>query len=289
MPPPHSFHTPGRRLPYADSYIIIDQCYVQHLPAHPLPNPSKPNPPILFIHGGGLTGTTFESTPDSRPGWAPLAASLGHAVYILDLVDYVRSARAPDSERDGEVEYRAAKEVWERFRIGPLEGWEERRGFEGGQFPVEGFDALVAGQVPRRRNGDEVEARGLSEAIERIGECLVVAHSHGCVVMQLALGEEGVRERVRKLVCVEPSMVGAGDRVCESVDTLVVWGDNLEGEMGWKAVAERYERNAPQRTETCWLSERGIKGNSHFPMCDRNSDVVWGVIQEWLDKDASEA
>jgi hypothetical protein len=45
--------------------IIIGQMYVQYV--HLL-KPQAPSP-LLLWHGGGLTGVTWESTPDGRPGW----------------------------------------------------------------------------------------------------------------------------------------------------------------------------------------------------------------------------
>lgn len=40
--------------------------------------------PILFIHGGGATGTTYRMTFDGRPGWADLLAGRGYRSWVTD-------------------------------------------------------------------------------------------------------------------------------------------------------------------------------------------------------------
>jgi pimeloyl-ACP methyl ester carboxylesterase len=40
--------------------------------------------PILFIHGGGSSGTTFRATPDGRLGWADLLAQRGYRSWVTD-------------------------------------------------------------------------------------------------------------------------------------------------------------------------------------------------------------
>src|SRR5262245_39592415 len=43
----------------------VEQMYVQYF----LPQNRKGKYPLLMWHGGGLTGVTYESTPDGREGW----------------------------------------------------------------------------------------------------------------------------------------------------------------------------------------------------------------------------
>ncbi|KAL9096599.1 MAG: hypothetical protein Q9165_001086 [Trypethelium subeluteriae] len=375
-PPRSSFYTPGRRVAHQNSHIYIDHCYVQHYaPSLPHPDaasspslaspppalntsltspsptslsatvalaspPPKPKIPILFIHGGGLTGAQWDATPDGRPSWAQRAAQAGHDVFALDAVDSGRSARAPEWAREGESEHRTAREVWTRFRFGPdteeayarKEGWDDgvgqfgligagEDGVEEGKSNAGGeegrrkrevwFENLVRGQSARRRNTDVVEARGIRDAIGMIGRCWLVAHSHGAALTLLAmrmdeehveteselrgstllgtdirLPGEGVRMRdlVERVVLVEPPGPPPDQPLWgkqpASVKGLMVWGDYLKGHKIWDLVVKGYMRDG---TAEHWLlPERGIKGNSHFPMCDKNSDVVWAEIYGWL-------
>jgi pimeloyl-ACP methyl ester carboxylesterase len=145
-----SFFTSGTKQPHKESYIITNQSYVGHHPARNPPPPKKIAPiPILFVHGGGLTGAMWESTPDRRPGWASDATGGGYHVYIIDNVDSGRSQRAPDALRFGPTEHRTAKYVWTRFRIGSGGDFAAKRPFVNSQFPVEYFDTLIAAQSAR--------------------------------------------------------------------------------------------------------------------------------------------
>jgi hypothetical protein len=283
-PPQTSFYTTGERVAHDDSYIITNQTYVQYYPpssqcGHNHNVPTRPLP-LLFIHGGGLTGAMWEATPDGRPGWALLASQAGYHVYILDTIDNGRSQRAPDSLRAtaGTIEHRTAKQIWDRFRIGPPDSFDGRKVYEGGQFPIETFDVLVGGQAARRRFNDEVEARGIVDAINKIGECEIVAHSHGAALIMDVLDK--VKHLVKQLVLVEPGGTSAAQNLVPDVRTVVYWGDYLNTVAAWTKIAALFD-NAP--VEVVKLPEIQLKGNSHFPMFDRNSEQVFRVILKWLD------
>ncbi len=40
--------------------------------------------PIVMVHGGTRSGTTFTGTPDGRESWAQYFARRGYAVYVVD-------------------------------------------------------------------------------------------------------------------------------------------------------------------------------------------------------------
>jgi hypothetical protein len=69
---------------------------------------------------------------------------------------------------------------------------------------------------------------------------------------------------------------------------LVVWGDQIEGNPFWTRLrgnVDRWQgaiREAGGTAETLDLPARGIAGNSHMLMMDRNSDQVAALVQEWL-------
>jgi len=276
-PPGASFFTAGQKLAHKDSYIIVNHCYVQYIP--PASSTTSDQAPILFIHGGGLTGAMWESSPDLRPGWATAASRGGRHVYILDGVDHGRSASAPDAERHGQVEHRTAKEVWERFRIGTHDRFGQRQLFEGSQFPVEAFDSLLRVQAPRRRTTDEVERAGIEDAIKALGKCDIIAHSHGAALLLEALVSDEVKPLLHRVVLVEPGGTADAKLLTNEVKALIVWGDYLQSHAVWKLIVEPFSRAL---AENLHLPERGIKGNTHFPMSDKNSDAVWEKIIEWL-------
>ncbi|MFC7552240.1 hypothetical protein ACFQU7_08235 [Pseudoroseomonas wenyumeiae] len=95
---------------------------------------------LLLWHGGGLTGVTWETTPDGRPGWQMYFLRQGHDVYVSDAMERGRSgwARFPEIFA-GEPVFRSIGEGWDLFRVGPQSGWNpkaaQRRAFADTRFP----------------------------------------------------------------------------------------------------------------------------------------------------------
>ncbi len=66
---------------YANAHFI-GQIYVEYRIPEDLRHPF----PIVLVHGGGVHGATWFSTPDGRPGWAQYFLRQGYAVYVVDQV-----------------------------------------------------------------------------------------------------------------------------------------------------------------------------------------------------------
>ena len=96
--------------------FAVEQMYVQFVK---LAQP-KAKVPILLWHGGGLTGVTWETKPDGKPGWQQFFLNAGYDVYVSDAVERGRAswARYPEIFKS-EPMFRTKKEAWELFRIGP--------------------------------------------------------------------------------------------------------------------------------------------------------------------------
>ncbi len=69
---------------------------------------------------------------------------------------------------------------------------------------------------------------------------------------------------------------------------VVIWGDNFDGHERW-ALFRRLVADYGARISAAgghwanWdLPQMGIAGNSHFPMMDRNSDLVANLVQHWI-------
>ena len=69
---------------------MVEQMYVQYF----LPKNKKGKLPLLMWHGGGLTGVTYESTPDGREGWMNFFIRKGWDTYVSDAVERGRSGFA---------------------------------------------------------------------------------------------------------------------------------------------------------------------------------------------------
>ncbi len=95
---------------------LVESMYVQYF----LPAGRRGAVPLLMWHGGGLTGVTYETTPDGRPGWMNYFLKKGWDVYNSDAVERGRAGWAmyPDILK-GEPVFLTTANPWDRFRIGP--------------------------------------------------------------------------------------------------------------------------------------------------------------------------
>ena len=165
--------------------------------------------PLLLWHGGGLSGVTWETKPDGKPGWQQFFLNAGHDVYVSDAVERGRAswARYPEIFKS-EPFFRTKKEAWELFRIGPsYEVGGKREAFEGEQFPVEAFDQFAKQGIPRWSTNDAATQKAYDALVQKVCPCIIVVHSQGGNFgFTAALNAP---DKVKALITLEPS--GAPD------------------------------------------------------------------------------
>src|ERR1044071_2199495 len=95
--------------------FMVEQMYTQYF----LPKNRKGKYPLLMWHGGGLTGVTYESTPDGREGWMNMFIRSGWDTYVSDAVERGRSGFASvDVWEIASPIFLNYQDPYERFRIG---------------------------------------------------------------------------------------------------------------------------------------------------------------------------
>lgn len=251
--------------------------------------------PALFWHGGGMTGAAWETTPDGRPGWQWLFLRAGFDVLVTDAVERGRASWSPWPEiyRTAPI-FRSKEESWTLFRIGADQNYadapEHRVPFEGQRFPVSGFDALCAQLVPRWTDHDELSLCAYEQLLRKVGPVNLIVHSQGgWFALNLA---HRIPELIRAVVLLEPA--GAPSLSAEqlhraaSVPHLVIWGDYFDRTPQWRTYREPvtgYARQLAQaggRIDILDLPDHGIRGNSHLPMMDDNSEELAARVIDWL-------
>jgi pimeloyl-ACP methyl ester carboxylesterase len=267
-----------------------EQMYVQYVK---LAQP-KAKVPILLWHGGGLTGVTWETKPDGKPGWQQFFLNAGYDVYVSDAVERGRAswARYPEIFKSQPM-FRTKKEAWELFRIGPsYEIGGQRVAFEGQQFPIEAFDQFAKQGVPRWVTNDEATQKAYDALVEKVCPCVVVVHSQGGNFgFNAALAAP---DKIKAVVAIEPS--GAPDPAKVDVGKLkgtphlIVWGDFRDKVAVWQRIQiapSKYRdalAAAGGTADVFDLPVMGIKGNTHMLMMDRNSDDVAKLVHDWIAK-----
>ncbi|MCJ2072433.1 esterase [Methylobacterium sp. J-030] len=268
----------------------VEQMYAQYIR---LAEP-KAKYPLLLWHGGGLTGATWESTPDGRSGWQMFFLRAGHDVYISDAVERGRSgwARFPQIFTSEPI-FRTMREGWGLFRIGPADGWDpdpaKRRPFPDTQFPVAAYDQFTKESVPRWTTTDKPVMAAYDALVQKVCPCVVIVHSQGGYFgFNAALNAP---DKIKALIAVEPSSTpeaGADASRIRGVPHLVVWGDHQQGIPFWTNARNKVTawqgriRETGGVADTLDLPAQGIRGNSHMLMMDANSDAIAERVQRWM-------
>ncbi|HSF91713.1 MAG TPA: alpha/beta fold hydrolase [Paracoccaceae bacterium] len=270
-----------------NGHYVSGQLYAQHFM---LERP-RSDVPILFWHGGAMTGVTWETTPDDRPGWSQFFLRQGHDVVVSDAVERGRASWSPYPQiYDSAPLFRTAEDAWYLFRMGAAEDFMERRPFSGQRFPIQSFDQLCAQFVPRWTTNAETTISAYMQLIARFERVIVIAHSQGGWFAQSLAAR--IPERIAAVVLLEPAGAPNLDKEelvrSARVPHFYVWGDNCDGHKAWRP----YKTDTIAHTdllralgghvETLDLPKHGIYGNSHMPMMDDNSDEIASMIAAWL-------
>ncbi|MCC7281799.1 MAG: esterase [Acetobacteraceae bacterium] len=270
---------------------LVESMYVQF---H-VPNPQRGRLPLLMWHGGGLSGVTWESTPDGREGFQQWFLRRGWPVYVSDAVERGRSGFPPPQLIQGEPLFLTVNNPFERFRIGQGQGsWSmdeaARRVLPGSQFPTDTASYLnfVRQVVPRWTTTDAAIIAAYTALIDRVGEAVVMVHSQaGQFGWKVAQARP---DKVKALVLLEPAGIGDPGRIeaLRGVPQLLVYGDFIAQDSRWPSIRRigvefaMKAKAAGADVTVVDLPERGITGNSHMLMMDRNNEAVAQVVQDWL-------
>jgi hypothetical protein len=276
--------------------------------------PVDPRPlPLLFWHGWWVDSSCWDTTPDGREGFRSLFLRRGFPVYLLDQPRRGSAGKtitaAPISTDPDEQWF------FNQFRLGLWPDLYEGVQFSGDPAALEQFfRAMVPDTGPL---DTDIIVGGASAAIERIGEVVLVTHSHAGGFGWLA----AIRNpQVRAVVSIEPgsgfvfpegelpeampSSNGTLDPVAIPltefealirVPIIVYYGDNIPteptdiaGRDNWRtrvAMARQWvdaiNRHGGDATFVS-LPDRGIRGNTHFAFSDLNSHEVADQISAFL-------
>jgi pimeloyl-ACP methyl ester carboxylesterase len=284
-------------------HITVNQMYVRFM----VPQDGADNVPVVMIHGATLTGKSWETTPDGRVGWDEYFVRKGHPVYVPDQVgrgrsgfdpavfNNVRAGRAAAGDQPAMFRF-SDEVVWPNFRFGSKPGVP----FADSQFPVSAVGELSKQSVPDVSAlfpAPDPTLKGLSDLASQLKGAVVMGHSQsGSFPLEVALLAPTA---TRALVLVEPGRCPAytAEQVTRlaTVPTLIVFGDHRETPTGLPTFP-----TWQQRFDTCDVligrlkaaggdaqvlnpPDRGIRGNSHMIMQDKNHLQIADLILQWLD------
>jgi pimeloyl-ACP methyl ester carboxylesterase len=279
--------------------FVINQMFVHYR----IPLQQRHKLPMVLVHGGGLTGVTYESTPDGREGWATFFTRHGFPVYVVDFPGRGRAGFNPTAINRGrqeddlslvpEIRRTTAEGAWTAFRFGPAYGAE----FPHQKFPLEALQQFSAQGVP----STDVTLEGgalqqaplaLAKLLDRIGPAILVVHSQSGPFADILVGLRP--ELVKGTINVEGNQlrIPTEEEIAayRNVPNLEVFGDFVIGNMvstgqprydGRKVVVERINA-AGGDARIVMLPEIGLVGNTHMLMQDENNLKIANWMLDWI-------
>ncbi|WP_082563013.1 MULTISPECIES: alpha/beta hydrolase [unclassified Pseudomonas] len=271
----------------------VGQMYVQYL----LNAEGTRRPPVVFCHGGSMTGAVWESTPDGQEGWLSDFFRQGWSVYNVDAVERGRSGWAPrDRAFAAKPLLRTGQDCFVQFRIGTavqdcsLDSL-HAAAYPHCQFPLQAFDQFMRQVVPRWSDTDELTLNAYVAMLDCLAQpVILIAHSQGGAFAVRAAEQHP--DKVAAIVAIEPAQAGTAEglaqRRLKDTPILLVYGDNLRLDARWPHIRKRTDHYFDQLA-TCGghvtlmdLPAHGIYGNSHLLMLERNNLAISALIQKWL-------
>jgi pimeloyl-ACP methyl ester carboxylesterase len=290
-------------------HIAVNQMYVRYM----VPQGGDGNVPVVMVHGATLTGKSWETTPDGRMGWDEYFVRKGHPVYVPDQVgrgrsgfnqavfNDVRAGTVPPANQPAWLRF-SDEGVWPNFRFGLKPG----APFPDSQFPVTAVDELGKQGVPDVSFGGvptpNPTLKALSDLAGQLNGAVLMGHSQsGSFPLEAALIDPAV---TRGLVLVEPGRCPASytpEQIAAlaKVPILVVFGDHRDTPTGlptlpsWQARFEACQALISRVTSAGGQArmlnppERGIRGNSHMIMQDKNNLQIADLILQWIGESVS--
>lgn len=260
--------------------------------------------PIVLVHGGGLTGATYETTPDGREGWDTYFVRKGFTVYVVDEPGRGRAGFDPESINRGRAEANIAlvpsirrftqELAWTFFRIGPT----YPTPYPNTKFPIAAAQELSAQGVPYAEStfqggGPATAPPALAALLDRIGPAIVISHSLGGPHTDQLVG---LRPQLLKgVINLEAVQLAVSDQIVAAYanfPSLELFGDNVLGNPVGTGQARYDARSAlVQRinaaggdAEVVLLADKGFIGNTHMLMQETNNLKIADWLIRWIDK-----
>ncbi|RXF75530.1 lysophospholipase [Hansschlegelia zhihuaiae] len=278
--------------------VMINQMYVHYR----IPVSAKKTP-VVMVHGGGLTGVTYETTPDGREGWATYFVRKGYPVYVVDIPGRGRSGfnveAINEAKETGDVtglpviRRTTLNDAWASFRFGP----EYKKKYPGVKYPLDHVTDFAGQGVPygelTLEGGALVQnANAVTALFEKIGPAILLVHSQSGPTADMVVGRRP--DLVKAVINVEGNQltIPTDEQIAayRNVPDLEIFGDNVEGNPsstgqsrldGRTAVVKRI-RKAGGDAKVVQLPSVGFKGNTHMLMQDRNNLKVADYLLDWL-------
>jgi pimeloyl-ACP methyl ester carboxylesterase len=287
-------------------HIVINQMYVEYM----IPQGGGNKVPVAMIEGGGLSGKSWETTPDGRMGIDEYFVRQGYPVYDVDQVwrgrsgtdvtvfNQVRAGTIPPMSQPSMIRT-SAETAWTVFRFGATFGTP----FPDTQFPVDHATEFYKQGVPSFTlippGAADPNYKNLSDLAAKLKGAVLMGHSQSALFpMQAALtnptGMKGLILTEPPSGCNATTLTDQQIATLATIPILIEFGDHLDSPpvaavwtaalANCKAFIARVNAVPGGNAQIVHLPEIGIHGNSHMWMLDKNNLQVGDVILNWIDQ-----
>lgn len=289
----------------ADDTVTNNQMFVEYMISA-----QKSKVPLILVHGAGLTGNSYDTTPDGRMGWYEYFVRKAFPTYVVDQVgrgrsgfsqavfNNVGSGRINPSKLPKISRMADLHAVWINFRIGPKEGVS----YKETQFPINAiseFSKMSIADLSASLDTPNPNYKALATLAKKLHGAVLIGHSQsGHYPLESALLAP---DYVKGMVVLEGSCAPRtfDDKdfaIFSKIPLLVIYGDYLQSSTelpfgdSWQ---QRYDKckifvdevnNHGGNAEIVHLPQKGLHGNSHMFMMDKNNLEVADIIINWVKK-----
>jgi len=243
-------------------------------------------------------------------GWSEYFVRHNRPVYLADQVSRARSGFDPTAFYDvrlGKTPIARMPSIlssthqlaWTMFRFGPKFG----DVFTDEQFPIRAVDEFYKQMIPDLNStlprNPNPSWRDLAALGAKLSGAVLLAHSEAGFFPERAalIDPVGVKGIVSIETQCETDLTSAQIAQLARIPTLIIFGDHL-GDVALTFESKSWSwadmlalcntfvdqlRKVGGDAEMMYLPERGIKGNSHMLMQDRNSDELADLVIAWID------
>lgn len=270
---------------------------------------------MVFLHGYGQPGKTWETTPDGRDGFQNIFLEKGYKTYVVDEPGRGKAGRCTTP---GTVSAQPDDQLWfNTFRIGE---WPDTYDNVAVPRTKEAEEQFFHAMTPDTALFDQqVVADAMTAVMDKAGDGVLVTHSAGGGPGWLT----GIQsEHVKGIISLEPGAFpfpkGQAPAVEKTtspfpatpmevsmenflkltkIPTVIYFGDNIPkgdtpvanwGQDNWRVrwnLAKKWEavmRSYGADVSVVSLPDIGIKGSTHFMMADLNNREVADAMVKWM-------
>jgi pimeloyl-ACP methyl ester carboxylesterase len=258
----------------------IEHAWVQYF----VPVDRNDEPPVVLLHGGGLHGGIWDTTPDGRPGWTQVLVDRGYEVHVVDNVERGRAGWVPGGW-PGQPVLRNLEDAWTLFRFGEPSGFASRTPFTGCRFPIEHLETLGRAFCPRWLSNTPAQISAFESVLSRLQRAIIICHSQGGEIAMEAASRHP--EHVHGLIAIEPSGFASSLDPLRHFPMVICSGDRLDSSPMWISLSERWRQVVAQVNDLGGSARlldlaQHWPGTTHMPMLDLGSEHMLDCMLSYL-------